>query len=343
MKPTKLPSGSYRCRVYIGKDPSTGKPKYQSITRTDYYDCLMAASQLAKHHHETERDNSLLTLREAIDRYINIKDGVLSPATIRSYDSMSRNHLQSLMDLPLKNINRNKVQQAINEESKLHSPKTVLNIYHLLTAIMRQFTDQNINVTLPQPQEHESNTLSEEQLRQLIIALQGDRSEIPLLMALFLGLRRSEIMALEHSDFDQVTSTISITKAKVPNKDGVFVTKATKTKRSSRVITVPKYLADRLTACIERGESFYSVAPERPYKRLQQLCKRLGIPSMSMHDLRHQNASIMLKLNIPDKYAMERGGWSSNRTMKQIYQHTMSDQRLAVEEKMNEYMEGLTR
>jgi len=33
----------------------------------------------------------------------------------------------------------------------------------------------------------------------------------------------------------------------------------------------------------------------------------------------------MLALNFPDKYAMERGGWSNAATMKNIYQHTFKE------------------
>lgn len=341
MKPTQLPSGAWRCRVYLGKDQQ-GKPQYRSITKSDKNDCLMEAAKIAKHHHESERDNSLLTLGEAIDRYIQMKDSVLSPSTIRSYTSMRKSHFQQLMDLPLKNITKNVLQRAVNEESKTLAPKTVLNNYRLLTAVLNQFIGEAPQVRLKEQQERDVNTLTEQQLRDLILALQGDKSEIPLLMALFLGMRRSEIMALEHDDFNQQTNQISITKAKVPDKDGVYVVKTTKSKRSRRVITVPTYLADRLKTCIDRGEPFYNVAPERPYKHLQQLCERLDLPHMSMHDLRHQNASIMLSLNIPDKYAMERGGWSSSRTMKNIYQHTMSSERKAIDEQMNTYIATLT-
>ena len=39
------------------------------------------------------------------------------------------------------------------------------------------------------------------------------------------------------------------------------------------------------------------------------------------HGLRHTNASVMLSLGIVDKVAMARGGWSTDITMKQIYQH----------------------
>lgn len=340
MKPTKLPSGAWRCRVYLGKD-ANGKRIYESITRLDYYECLEDASRLAKHHHESERDSSFLTLAEAMDRYIDMKSNVLSQSTIRNYVSIRKNHLQPEMELPLRKISSTVAQQGINREAASNSAKTVSNIYHLLTAVVGQFSDRKLNVTLPEPREKTHNTLTNNQIRTLIEALRGDNSEIPLLLALFLGLRRSEAMALTHEDYDSELRVVTINKAMVPNKNGEFVVKQTKTKTSRRVLPVPAYLAERLDDCVEKGISFYPVAPERPYKRLQKLCDKYHLPKMTMHDLRHQNASIMLALGVPDKYAMERGGWSSNATMKYIYQHTMSEQRLETDRIINDYFQSL--
>ena len=42
------------------------------------------------------------------------------------------------------------------------------------------------------------------------------------------------------------------------------------------------------------------------------------------------NASVMLRLNVPDKYAMERMGHSTNNMLKNVYQHTMNDKAVAV-------------
>lgn len=48
---------------------------------------------------------------------------------------------------------------------------------------------------------------------------------------------------------------------------------------------------------------------------------------INFHGLRHLNASVMLVLGVPDKYAMERGGWSSLAVMKSVYQNTFSTER----------------
>ena len=78
------------------------------------------------------------------------------------------------------------------------------------------------------------------------------------------------------------------------------------------------------------------------YKKFKKILIENNIkPEIRFHDLRHFNASIMLQLNIPDKYAMERGGWSTNNTMKNVYQHTFNKEREAVDTLVNNYFENL--
>lgn len=52
------------------------------------------------------------------------------------------------------------------------------------------------------------------------------------------------------------------------------------------------------------------------YMKWKRLLERNNLPHMSFHDLRHVNASVMALLKIPDKYAMERGGWKTDSVMK---------------------------
>ena len=51
--------------------------------------------------------------------------------------------------------------------------------------------------------------------------------------------------------------------------------------------------------------------------------------------------SVMLMLNIPDKYAMERGGWSTNSTLKSVYLQAFSDERKKVDKKIDEYFNSI--
>ena len=62
---------------------------------------------------------------------------------------------------------------------------------------------------------------------------------------------------------------------------------------------------------------------------------------MTFHDLRHVNASVMTLLNIPDKYAQERGGWHSDHIMKSTYMQTFSSERAAIDEQIDSYLSDI--
>ena len=62
---------------------------------------------------------------------------------------------------------------------------------------------------------------------------------------------------------------------------------------------------------------------------------------MTFHELRHMNASVMVLLGIPDKYAMERGGWSSPHIMQSVYKHTFSEERIEVHNRINDYFDKI--
>lgn len=77
------------------------------------------------------------------------------------------------------------------------------------------------------------------------------------------------------------------------------------------------------------------------YQRLKTILRKNGLPDIRFHDLRHTAASVMLMLNIPDKYAQARGGWSTPSTMKAVYQHTIAAKRSAVDDVIDGYFYSL--
>ena len=49
----------------------------------------------------------------------------------------------------------------------------------------------------------------------------------------------------------------------------------------------------------------------------------------------------MLKLGVPDKYAMERMGHATNNMLKTVYQHTMPAERAKVDAEVNAYFSSV--
>lgn len=135
-KAKKLSSGSWRCQVYLGRDPVTDKPIRKSVTAPTKREAELLAAQYAAGQKISKQPLSM-TMSQAIDKYISEREGVLSPATIRGYLEIQRNRFPGIMPLPLSRIDSSVMQRAISDESKRVSSKTVINAYGLIRPVTR--------------------------------------------------------------------------------------------------------------------------------------------------------------------------------------------------------------
>ena len=167
------------------------------------------------------------------------------------------------------------------------------------------------NILLPQKKKFEAQSLTLEQVKILIEAIENDKAEIPLYLAACLGLRASEISGLMWKHFDNKNKKIIVEQAIVLDKDNKKVIKNTKTTNSTRIVSLPEFLFIKLDTLSENknpNEHIVTMSLNTVREHLNKICTTNDIPHIRLHDLRHINASIMLLLNIPQKYAMERGG-----------------------------------
>lgn len=337
-KAKKLPSGSWRVQVYLGKDKD-GKSIYRSVTADTKKEAEFLAAEVRFKHKQKVTD---LTLTEAIDKYCESKSNILSPSTIRGYRTIQRNRLQSLMQLKLSKIDLTKFQQAINADAVNLSEKTLRNSVGLVKTILAVYMpDTRFDVSLPQKRKYEPVMLSLSQLQIFLKALQGDKYEFAILSAAWLTLRASEICGLTWSDYDPDKKTLRVRSALVMDENGEYVVSGTKTTESDRTLNLSPYLCHLLDELPRTSERIIPVRPSTIRKRVQKICSENNLPIIRLHDLRHCSASIMLLLGIPQKYAMERGGWSTSQTMEKIYQHTFTDEKNAADEKINDFFNGL--
>jgi integrase len=338
----QLPSGSWRVRVFAGKD-ATGKLQYKSFTEPTERKANLAALEWQEKYKEISSDSSNLTVEEAIDAYIELKNNILSPSTIRFLDTVKRNHLQGIKSIKLAHLTRNIIQEAINSEAAGKSPKTVKNVYGVLSSVISQYRpDWSIpKVTLPQQQKPVERALNAKQIAILLNSIDGDPIEIPILLALWLGLRRSEILALKWSDIDFNGMTIRIASALVPDKNSKMVEKSTKTKDSTRTLKLPPYIAEKLKVYPHSGDRIFNISEGLLSKHFPRLCKNIGIGRFKFHDLRRSMATVGLSLNIADKLIMARGGWNNPQTMKNIYQVVLDSDLNEADILINNYFEKL--
>ncbi len=345
-KAKQLPSGSWRVQVYTGRD-AKGKAKYLSITcdTEDEANYAALAYRLGK---KTAVDNKPenLTLYEAIDRYIEARDAVLSPATVREYRQLQRNSLQGIMQVKLIKITQEMIQREINAEAKTLSPKTIRNRHGLLSAIMREYRPDFILTTkLPQKIKSRIHIPDLDTIQKIIEAADNapeKELKVPILLAVSLGLRRSEILGLKWSNIDFEKNLITINCAVVLDEDNNQVEKAPKSYAGDRTLLMPDMLREEIKKLPRKGDSPFVVnlTGSMIYKRFQNLLKANNIPQMRFHDLRHVNAAIMLKLNVPNKYAAERMGHATEDMLKNVYQHTLENEMHDISLRVNEFFEN---
>ena len=332
---------SYRAR--IGKTPD-GKDKWKRFTgysNTSKAKAMKNAKENAQAWmilHKPDDVSVSMTLGAAFDEYIRAKENVLSPCTIRSYIMIRRNYLQSLMSMNIHEITQIDVQKAINIEAATKSPKTIRNAHGLLCAVLTMFRpDFVLHTTMPSRMPVDLHVPNNDEISKLLqFAKEHDHElYIAILLAAFGSLRRSEICALTYEDVGD--NTVSVNKAKVPNKHSLYTVKhKTKSAAGTRIVSVPEKIIEEIRSHGNSGE-IISINPDTLTKRFTRALKSVGLAHFRFHDLRHYQASILHALGVPDKYIMERGGWKTDSTLKNIYQHTMDDKRKQVEEQICDY------
>lgn len=334
-KAIQLPSGSWRIRVYDNE-----LKKQVSFTSTLQGKAGKAEAELMAREYQLgkrKRKEQGRTIGDCVDEYINSKENVLSPKTIYVYRQIRRNHIVSLCDIPISEITNQAIQIWTNDLSLNHSPKTVRNAHSLLTSVLNVYNpDFRVRTTLPKKQKQIKQLPAASEVLSAVI---GSDIELPCLCAMWLGMRLSEIRGAKKTDIRDgvlhIHNTIITVGGKNVEKD------TTKTTDSTRLIALPERIIELVSLLPPEQEYFTTFAGNTIYKKFVKLIDRAGLPHMTFHDLRHMNASVMLALGIPDKYAMERGGWSSPNVMKSVYQHTFSAKRQESDKKIDNYFSDL--
>lgn len=324
----KLPSGTWRVQVQVGG-------QRVSISAPTEKECVAKAVALKAQMDELESSPANMTLGTAIDRYIESKDAILSPSTILGYKRIRNNAFPELMYLRLAKLTQEKIQKSVNQMSKTHSPKTVRNAHGLLSAVLAEYRpNMTLRTTLPQKNRPEISIPNDEEIDQILRACKGTRMELPILLALWLGLRASEIAGLSWDCIEG--DYIHIKQALVMGEDGPTL-KSTKTVSGNRKIKAPKYILDLINAQPKKGPFIINIKGRGLYNAFTYLCKKNGIRHFRFHDLRHASASVALFLGVPDKYSMRRMGHATDNMLKSVYQHTLQEKEDAYAARIDDY------
>ena len=332
----KLPSGNYRVRVYMGKGEN-GKPKYASITEPSKKEAERKAALLE--YRTNEKATKGLKIGDVLELYIQNNTNVLSPASIRKYDTLRKNNFPSIENKYVCDMKQTDYQAFVNEISMDYSPKSVSSICGLLTAALKAYDPSTVPILKkPQLKKAEITIPTDEQVKNFIDSAGSEGMRLAFVLGASLGMRRSEICALSWDDIEG--NILHIKKAMVQDKANNWVIKGTKTTAGTRDIILPDFILKMLSEyrkSAKETDLIFDFSPDAITMSFMRVSKKAGI-HCRFHDLRHYNASVMLALGVPDKYAMHRMGHATPNMLKNVYQHLIDEKEKSVATDVNSYM-----
>ena len=330
----KLPSGNYRVRVFSHVDHS-GKKVYESFTAPSKREAELMAAEFKNNKRVVLDDNK--TVYDAVTGYIKAKEGVLSPSTVRGYNRMVK-YYKPIEHLKITQLTNEKVQLLISDLSKRLSPKTVINIYGLLSSSIGLYSpNTKLRVTLPAKTPSNNTAPSDEDVQRLFEAADG-QLKVCIALAAYGSMRRSEISPLTYSDISE--NIISINKSMVKDNNGEWQIKIPKTSDSFRYAPVPMEIIE-LIGTGAPDELVVKWKPDTITKRFIDLRTQQNV-NIRFHDLRHYYASIGAALGIPDLYMADFGGWKQNsKVLKSVYQNKITPISKKFADKLNGHFSNI--
>lgn len=265
--------------------------------------------------------------------------------TARGYRTAAKALNKYLGTLKAKDVTLSQIETCIGKMKA--SPKTIKNRISLLnsaykSAIRRGLLNHNPceYVLIPKQVRPEINILSEEDIPRFIKALDSRPLDFKVFceLALFCGLRRSEIFGLYKSD---VTDVVVVNKVR-HRINGQDIIQTPKTKTSVRTLAVPKFVQQDVAALIREQQNRPShseflvlngfgepVHHSWANKHLDVIIANFGLPHITIHGLRHTYASMLINEGIPIAEVSAQLGHASIDITLRAYAHLFTDASIA--------------
>ena len=114
------------------------------------------------------------------------------------------------------------------------------------------------------------------------------------------GIREGELLALTPADFDIDKAVLRINKS-YQRIHGEDVVTTPKTKKSNRMIKMPKFLCEEMKDCLKMfydikltDRIFQSLSKHVLATEMERGCKVTGLKKIRIHDLRHSHVSFLI-------------------------------------------------
>lgn len=328
-KAVQLPSGSWRCQVFDGRD-ADGKRIYKSFTAKKRKDAESAAalwiadSERRKEEEELARKRAAIpTLDQAMSSFIDTcRAQSYSPSTIAGYLKIQRTAFDGLIDKKIDEITAADVQLAIDSRAADHSPKTIKNDYAFIHSVLKRYRPElNLSgIILAKNRKKSKRVYSQAWAADILMYTRDNLRPDFYVYVLFIicaGCRPSEVHSLIWDDISShpiiqidgseryKVGTIRIDSASVRGEDGAYHDKDPKTDAGNRIQTLDWSFFEELYRVRPRGnpdDRIVTMCPSNLSKEWAKVRIALDLPkTMRFYDLRHYFATTLSSAGASDE------------------------------------------
>jgi integrase len=270
------------------------------------------------------------------------KEGAVRKVTMDKY-LMTQAWLEKLVpSIKLCEVTRITYQQLLNDYAAEHERQTTMDFHHQLKAAILDAVDDGLIERDPTrkaiikgktPMQKKIKYLNQFELHTLLVNLDlgGEINwDWLILLVAKTGMRFSEALAITPKDFDFSHQTLSISKTwDYKGKGGFLPTKNASSVRKIQIDWQTVIQFSELVKDLPKDEPIF-VMKERVYNStvndiLARHCKRLNIPVISIHGLRHTHASLLLFAGVSIASVARRLGHASMTTTQKTYIHIIQE------------------
>ena len=253
----------------------------------------------------------------------NLKNSI-APTTYKGYSVILQKQISPYfkpMKLKVRDITPAHIQQYINFKMNTLSPNTVIKHLRNISKCLDSAVRQNLiafnpvkRVEMPKMIRFTgAKRYNEKQIEQLLDCSKGDPLEIVILLTIFYGLRRSEVLGIKWDAVDFENNTLAIRHTVTSANGELFKTNATKNDSSYAVLPMPDMIKNALIDWRSEQLRFKAIQPndyiEEGYictridgnlikpdyvtDHFQVLLRQNCMPIIRFHDLRHSSANFL--------------------------------------------------
>ena len=355
----KRGKNSYSIKVSVGKDANTGKYKYQWTTVKGTK--KEAEKRLGEILHQLDTGTftkpGKMTVGEYLGQWLKDYRPSIGPHSAQTYEFFIERHIKpAIGQIPLTSLKPEHLQRLYSDKLSTgrrdgtgglgnRSVRYIHSTLHkaLQSAVKLGMIARNPAdaVDVPKVKRQEMQVMSEDDIHTFLEAAKSTPYYALFHMALFTGMRRSELLALRWSDMDLLMCQAFVNRTLHRLNNGEIIFGETKTGKSRRMVALSprtcsvlqeyrqKQEQNRLLAGhpLQESDLVFShldgktLLPDSVTHAFMVLAQRTGLKGIHLHSARHTHATLMLKQGIHPKIVQERLGHATISTTLDLYSH----------------------